>query len=150
MSLRDRLLRFKLLIGKLFSQCLSFYAFGSSFETFISANIISYLWHCKLQQISTHAFCSWDDIFSPERNGSSHNNLRKGSKDHALFDVQYFCSREVQECLMQPFYTLISIQLNVKNFSKHEYKPSYSHRDKSNLLTRRVSQINVYAVKRVF
>ena len=40
--------------------------------------------------------------------------------------------------------------MKVGNFSKHENKSSYSHRDKTNLLTRRVSQINVYAVKRVF
>ena len=40
--------------------------------------------------------------------------------------------------------------MNVRNFSKHENKSSYSHRDKGNLFTRRVSQINVYAVKRVF
>ena len=71
-------------------------------------------------------------------------------QNHALFDVQYLCSREVQECLMQPFYTLILIQMNVRNFSKHENKSSYSHQDEGNLLTRRVSQINVYAVKRVF
>ena len=50
---------------------------------------------------------------------------------------------------MQPFYTLILIQMNVRNFSKYE-KSSYSHQYKVNLLTRRVSQINVYAVKRVF
>ena len=40
--------------------------------------------------------------------------------------------------------------MNVRNFSKRENKSSYSHRDKGNLLTRGVSQINVYAVKRVF
>ena len=40
--------------------------------------------------------------------------------------------------------------MNVRNFSEHENKSSYSHRDEGNLLTRRVSQINVYAVKRVF
>ena len=40
--------------------------------------------------------------------------------------------------------------MNVRNFPKHENKSSYSHRDKGNRLTRRVSQINVYAVKRVF
>ena len=40
--------------------------------------------------------------------------------------------------------------MGVGNFSKHENKSSYSHRDKGNLLTRRVSQINVYAVKKVF
>ena len=51
---------------------------------------------------------------------------------------------------MQPFYTLMLKQMNVGNVSKHEKKSSYSHQDKGNLLTRRVSQINVYAVKRVF
>ena len=50
---------------------------------------------------------------------------------------------------MQPFYTLCFLQMNVRNFSKQENKSSVSHRDKGNLLTRRVSQINVYAVKRV-
>ena len=135
--------------SKLFSQCLSSHACGSSFEIFLSANNISYPWLCKLQQISTHAFCSWVDKFSQERNGGSPNNLRKRSKT-TPFDVQYLCSREVQDCLMQPVYTLILIQMNVRNFSVHENKSCYSHRDKGNRLTRRVSQINVYAVKRVF
>ena len=40
--------------------------------------------------------------------------------------------------------------MNVRNFSEQEKKSSCSHRDKGNLLIRRVSQINVYAVKRVF
>ena len=39
--------------------------------------------------------------------------------------------------------------MNFRNFSKHENRSSYSHRDEGNLLTRRVSQINMYAVKRV-
>ena len=40
--------------------------------------------------------------------------------------------------------------MNVRNFSEQENEARYSQRDKSNLLTRRVSQINVYGVKRVF
>ena len=40
------------------------------------------------------------------------------------------------------------MQMNGRNFSKHKKKSSHSRRDKGNLLTRRVSQINVYAVKR--
>ena len=50
---------------------------------------------------------------------------------------------------MQNFYTLILLQINVGNFPKHEKKSSYSHRDKRKFFTTRVSQINVYAVKRV-
>ena len=60
------------------------------------------------------------------------------------------CSREVQDCLMQPFYTLILIQMNVRNFSIHENNSICSHRDIGNFLTRGVSQIIVYAVKRGF
>ena len=40
--------------------------------------------------------------------------------------------------------------MNIGDFSAHENKSSYYHRDKRNHLTGRVSQINVYAVKRVF
>ena len=40
--------------------------------------------------------------------------------------------------------------MSVENFSQHENKSSYSQRDIENLLTRRVSQFSVYAMKRVF
>ena len=40
--------------------------------------------------------------------------------------------------------------MNVRNFSKHENKSSYSRRDKVIFLTRGVSQTNVYPVKKVF
>ena len=40
--------------------------------------------------------------------------------------------------------------MNVENFSKHDNKSIYSHRDKESILTRGVSQINVYAVESVF
>ena len=71
-------------------------------------------------------------------------------QNHALFDVQYLRSREVLECLMQPFYTLILLQTNVGNFFNYENESSYSQRDEGNFLTGLVSRINVYAVKRVF
>ena len=51
---------------------------------------------------------------------------------------------------MQALYTLTFLQMNVGNFSKLENKSSYSHRDKRHLLTRRVSQINVHVLKRIF
>ena len=75
--------------------------------------------------------------------------LAQELQNHALFDVQYLCSREVQECLMPIFYTVILKQRNAGSFSKHENKSRYSQGDKGNLLTRRVSQIRVYPVKKV-
>ena len=40
--------------------------------------------------------------------------------------------------------------MKVRNFYNHENNSSYSQRDKGNLLTRHVPQINVYAVKKTF
>ena len=40
--------------------------------------------------------------------------------------------------------------MNVGNFSKHVKKSSCFQRDKGIFLTRRVSQVNVYALERVF
>ena len=57
---------------------------------------------------------------------------------------------EVEEYLMQPFFTLILLQKKFGNFSKHWNKSNYSQWDQRNLLTRCVSQINMYAVIRVF
>ena len=88
MYLRDRLFRFKFSTG-MFLFCLPLrrcflksviLRFWQQFEFFLSAIEISYLCHCIVQQISTHAFCSRDGIFSQEKNGSSPNNLRRSSK----------------------------------------------------------------------
>ena len=134
---------------RFFPQCLSSYAFGSSFEIFLSANNISCLWHCKFQQISTHALSGWDVMFSQERIVGSPNILRKSSKTTPTLTSNIFVVGKFKN-LMKPFYKIILIQMNVGNFSKHENKSSYSHRDKGSLLTRRVSQISVYAVNIVF
>ena len=56
---------------QLFSQSLSSHAICSCLEILATTNF----WHSKLQQVSTYAFCSWDDIFTQKWNCSSPKNL---------------------------------------------------------------------------
>ena len=62
---------------QLFSQSLSSYTLCSCREILSTTNNLCNLWHSKFQQVSTYAFCSWDDIFTQKRNCSSPNNLCK-------------------------------------------------------------------------
>ena len=158
MSLRDRLLRFKLLTGmllfclpypscflivclpKLLAAVLNFFSPLTTSATSGTANS---------NKSAPTRFAAGTIYFLKKGMAVLPITCARAPKPRPL-DVQYLFSREVQECLMKPFHTLILIPMNVRNFSKHEKRSSYSHRDKRNLLTRRVSQINVYAVKRVF
>ena len=158
MSLCDRLLRFKLLTGMLLfclpppcsflNVCLPT-VLAAVFKFFFPLTTSATSGTANFKKSAPTRFAA-GTIYVLEKEMAVLPITCSSLQNHALFDVQYFCSREVQECLMQPFYTLILNKMNVRNFSKHEKNSSYSHRDKGNLLSRRVSQINVYAVKRIF
>ena len=158
MSLRDRLLRLKLLTGMLLfclpppscflNVCLSTFL-AAVLKFFFPLTLSATSGTANSNKSAPTSFAAGTIFFLKKGMAVLPINCKK-LQNHAPFDVQYLCSREVQECLMQPFYTLILFPMNVRNFSKHENKSSYSHQNKWNLLTRRVSQINVYAVKRVF
>ena len=62
---------------QLFSQSLSSHTLCSCLEIFSTTNNLCNFWHSKIQQVSTYAFCSWDDIFTQKWNCSSPNNLCK-------------------------------------------------------------------------
>ena len=124
--------------SKLFSQCLSSYAFGTSFQIFPSANNISYIWHCKIQQMR---FPAETICFLKKGMAVLPITCTRALQNHGLFDIQYFCTTEVQESLMQPFYTLNLIQVNVGNFSKQEKKSRYSHRDRGNFFTKSMCKL---------
>ena len=132
MSLRDRLLRFKFLTGMLvfclpppcwfFSVCLLL-LLATVLTFFVSANI-SYL---EIPTNQHPRFLQQGRYNSPRKGWRFSQYLAQELQNHALFDVQYLRGREVQECLMQLFSTIILIQMNVGNVSKHENKSSYSN-----------------------
>ena len=63
-----------------FFQSLFSHTLCSRLEGFSTANNFCNLWCSKLQQVSTYAFCLWDDIFTQKWNCSSPNNLCESSK----------------------------------------------------------------------
>ena len=62
---------------QLFSQSLSSHTLCSRLDIHSTTNNLCNFWHSKFQQVSTYAFCSWDDLFTQKWNSSSPNNLYK-------------------------------------------------------------------------
>ena len=62
---------------QLSSQSLSSHTLCSCLEILSTTNNLCNFWHSKFQQVSTYAFCSWDDIITQKWNCSSPNNLCK-------------------------------------------------------------------------
>ena len=73
---------------------------------FSTTNNICSFWHTKFQEVSTHAFCSWDVIFTQKWNCSSPNNLCKCTEspftlstnisvERNLYFSWSFCKREL-------------------------------------------------------
>ena len=60
---------------QLFPQSLSSHILCSCLEILSTTNKHCNFWRSKFQQVSTYAFCSWDDIFAQKWNCSSPNNL---------------------------------------------------------------------------
>ena len=60
-----------------FSQSVSSHTICSCLDILSTTNNICNFWHSKFQQVSTYAFCSWDDVFPQKFNWSSPNNLCK-------------------------------------------------------------------------
>ena len=65
---------------QLFSQSLSSHTLCSCLEILSTTNSICSFWHSKFQQISTHAFCSWDDKFTQYWICGSPNNFESALK----------------------------------------------------------------------
>ena len=63
--------------NQLFSQSLSSHILCSCLEILSTTNNLCNFWHSNFQQVSTYAFCSWDDVFTQNWNCSSPNNLCK-------------------------------------------------------------------------
>ena len=63
--------------SQLFFQSLLSHTLCSRLEVPSTTNDLCDFWHSNFQQVSTYAFCSWDDMFTQKWNCSSPNNLCK-------------------------------------------------------------------------
>ena len=122
MSLRDRVLRFKFFTGRiLFCLPLPGCFLIVCLPTFLAAVLKFFFPLTSATSGTANSNTSAPTGFA----AGTIYFLRKGKRfsqklaqqfqNYAPFEVHYLGSREVEECLMQPFYTLILIQMNVRN-----------------------------------
>ena len=122
----------------------------SPLEILSTTNNLCKFWHSKFQQVSTYTLCRWNDIFTQKWNCSSPKTLGKSPKSPSPLSSN--------RSLVWNFYLSWSnhlvvsyvLKINVEHLSKHQNKPSDTDRYKGYFFFRRVSQINVYTMKRNF
>ena len=136
MSLRDRLdclvdfvgmillcllpaVRLRLLSPNCFFQSLLSHTLCSRPEILSTTNNLCDFWHSKFQQVSTYAFCSWDDIFTQKWNCSSPNNLCKCTESPSTLSTNTSIVWNLYLSLSNHLVTFFRLEMNVAGFSKH-------------------------------
>ena len=114
---------------QLFFKSLLSHTLCSQLERFSTTNNLSNLWCSKLQQVSTYAFCSWDDIFTQERNGSSPNNLSKSPKSHSPLSSNRFIVWKFYLSWSNHLVVEYVSEMKVGGFSKHQNNTSDTDRN---------------------
>ena len=168
MSLRDRLICFADFVGmtvftlrfllppcylsaapftQLFSQSLSSHTLCSCLDNLCTNNNLCNFWHRKFQQISTYAFCSWDDVFTQKWNCSSPNNLCKCTNSSSTLSTN-FLNWNFYLSWSNQLGTSFRLEMNVGSFSEHQNKTTDTNRYRWYFFTARVSQVNVITMKR--
>ena len=135
---------------QLFSQSLSSHILCSCLETLSTTSNLCNFWHSKFQQVSTYAFCSWDDVFTQKWNRSSPNNLCKGTKSPSTLSTNTSVKWNLYFSWINHIVTSFRLEMIVGSFSEHQNKTSDTDRYKGYFFTARVSQVNVNTMKRVF
>ena len=101
-----------------------FSTLSSCLEIFSTNNNICNFGHNKFQQLSTFAFCSWDDLVTEKRNSGSPNNLRKCTESSPTLtpniSIEWNLYLSWSKHLAKPF----RLEMIVGGFSKHQNKTS--------------------------
>ena len=137
-------------LPQLFFQSLLSHTLCSRLERFSTTNNLSNLWCSKFQQVSTYAFCSWNDIFTQKWNCSSPNNLCKCTESPSTLSTNTSKVWNLYLSWSSHLVTSFRLEMNAGHLSKHQNKPSDTDRHKGYFFSRCISQINVYIMKRIF
>ena len=135
---------------QLVSQSLSSRTFCSCLEILSTTNNLCIFWHSKLQQVSTHAFCSWDDIFTQKWNCSSPNKLCKCTKSSSTLSTNTSIEWNLYFSWSNHLVTSFILGMNVGGFFEQQNKTSDTDRYKKYFFIARVSQVNLTFMKRIF
>ena len=136
---------------QLFSQSLSSHTLCSCLDILSTTNNLCNFWHSKFQQVSTYAFCSWDDIFTQKWNCSSPSNLCKCTESPSTLSTNTSIVWNLYFSWSNHLVTSFRLEMNVGGFSEHQNKTSDTSRYERYFFTSTFfSQVNVSTVKRVF
>ena len=135
---------------QLFSQSLSSHTLCSCLEIFSTTNNLCNFWNSKFQQVSTYAFCSWDDLFTQKWICSSPNNLCKCTESPSTLSTNTSVEWNLYFSWSNHLVTSFRLEMNIGSFSEHQNKTSDTDRYKSYFFTTLVSQVNVNTMKRIF
>ena len=113
---------------QLFSQSLSSHSLCSCLDILSTTNNICNFWHTKFQEVSTHAFCSWDVIFTQKWNCSSPNNLCKCTESPFTLSTNISVERNLYFSWSNLLVKSFRLELNVWAFSKLQNKTSDTDR----------------------
>ena len=137
---------------QLFPQSLSSHTLCSCLEILLTNNNLCNFWHSKFQQVSTYAFCSFDDIITQKWNCSSPNNLFKCTESPSMLSTNTSLEWNLYSSWsnLEVAITSFRLEMNVGGFSKHHNKTSDTDRYKWYFFTARVSQVNVNTMEKNF
>ena len=116
---------------EMFSECLLSHTLGSHLEMFYTTNNICNFWHSKLQQISTHTFCSWDKIFTQKEYCGSPRNLCKCTISSSSLSTKNSSERNLYFSWSNHLVTCFTLEMNNGGFSKNQNMPSDTDRYKA-------------------
>ena len=106
-------------------------------------------WRSNFQQVSTHAFCSCDDVCTQWRNCCSPKNLCKCTESPSTCSTITSIEWNLCKSSSNHLVTSLRIESNVGRVSKHQNKMSDTDRYNGNFSTL-VSQINVNTMEKIF
>ena len=113
---------------QLFSQSLSSHTLCSCLEFLSTTNNLCNFWRSKFQQVSTYAFCSWDDIFTEKWNCISPNNLCKCTEFPSTLSTNTSIEWNLYLSLSNHLVTSFRLEMNVGGFYEHQNKTSDTDR----------------------
>ena len=135
---------------QLFSQSPSSHTLCRCLEILSTINTFCIFSCNKFQQVSTYAFCSWDDTFFAKMDCSSPSNLCKCTESPPTLSTNTSKESNFYFSWSNHLVTSCRLEMNVGGFSEHQSKTGDIDTYKGYFFTARVSQVIVNTMKRVF
>ena len=115
---------------RLFSQSPSSHTLCSCLDILSTTNNLCNFWHSKFQQVSTYAFCSWDDKLTQKWNCSSANKLCKCTESPSTLSTNTSIVWNLYLSWSNHLVTSFRLEMNVGGSSEHQNKTSDTDRYK--------------------